>query len=546
VIDISIPPEPHATKWTANNHGLRLAQQIKALRPEIGIVFAYEYHLDGVWDMIRSGQRGLAYKLKGRRSSALIDAIGLVLEGKVEIDPEVRAQRPTLMEELYRLLDPEERPWVERVLTRFALLTPQEQRTANLLAASHNTQGIAAKLGVQRADALIGRVYAKLGLTVRQTWADRALERGASPPPERRPGQGVHDPRLRGWGGAVMRSVRWRDSLAWGLATTLLLGLLATFRLALDIGHPFGGFIEEYLPSAGDRLQIDSNTPPAWPNMAAYDLLSDGLVALNGEPYALNGEPYRPNQAAHYAEAFSRPERTIVLTIERAGELMELSLPIRVFSLTDYLDIKFPIIVTNISLWLLAAIVYSGQPSDPLNRAAAWLFNILALALWTPFVSVFWNDEPLVWLINAATNFAWPMLGAAIINFAWHFPRPLARGPRWLPDLAQALGLTLGVLWAGCRLWIYVFGWSPAIAELDGWAFRASLSGLLVVGLVFFVGRLVWSWRVERDRAVVRGLGIVTIGLVLASPPILLFLIDILAVPDRHDGEPDGDHPRRA
>ncbi len=167
VIDISIPPEPQATKWTANNHGLRLAQKIKALRPEIGIVFlsAYEYHLDGVWDMIRSGQRGLAYKLKGRRSSALIDAIGLVLEGKVEIDPEVRAQRPTLMDELYRLLDPEERHWVERVLTRFALLTPQEQRTANLLAASHNTQGIAAKLGVQRADALIGRVYAKLGLT---------------------------------------------------------------------------------------------------------------------------------------------------------------------------------------------------------------------------------------------------------------------------------------------------------------------------------------------------------------------------------------------
>ena len=41
----------------------------------MGVVFlsAYEYHLDGVWDMIRVGQRGLAYKLKGRRSSALID-----------------------------------------------------------------------------------------------------------------------------------------------------------------------------------------------------------------------------------------------------------------------------------------------------------------------------------------------------------------------------------------------------------------------------------------------------------------------------------------
>lgn len=314
--------------------------------------------------------------------------------------------------------------------------------------------------------------------------------------------------------------VRWRDGLAWGMAATLLLGLLATFRLALDIGRPFGGFIEEYLPSAGDRLQIDSNTPPTWPNMATYGLLSHGLVALDGQPY-------RPHQAKRYAEAFARTDQTIDLTLERAGASTLLALPVRQFSLTDYLDIKLPIIITNISLWLLAAIVYSGQPSDALNRAAAWLFNILALALWTPFVSVFWDNDPLVWLINAATNFAWPMLGAAIIGFAWQFPRPLARLPRWLPDLAQAIGLTLGLIWAACRLWIFLFGWSPAVAELDGWAFRASLSGLLVIGLIFFIGRLIWSWRVERDRAVVRGLGIVTIGLVLASPPILLFLIDM-------------------
>ena len=173
VIDISIPPEANVSKWSANNHGIRLAQKIKAARPATGVVFlsAYEYHLDGVWDMIRAGQRGLAYKLKGRRSSALIDAVRKVLEGKVEIDPEVRAKRPALTDELYRLLDSDERPWVERVLSRFPSLTPQELRTANLLAASHNTQGIAAKLRVQRADSLIGRVYAKLGLNELSTAA---------------------------------------------------------------------------------------------------------------------------------------------------------------------------------------------------------------------------------------------------------------------------------------------------------------------------------------------------------------------------------------
>lgn len=173
VIDISIPPEPQTAKWGTDNLGIRLARRLKAAYPPMGIVLlsAYEYYLDDFWEMLRAGQRGLAYKLKGRRSASLLEAIHLVLGGHVEIDPEVHAKRPALAQELTEQLTPDERPWVEQTLTRFDQLTPQELKAANLLAASHNQQGIAQRLGIHRADTLVGRVYSKLGLNELSTGA---------------------------------------------------------------------------------------------------------------------------------------------------------------------------------------------------------------------------------------------------------------------------------------------------------------------------------------------------------------------------------------
>ncbi len=315
-----------------------------------------------------------------------------------------------------------------------------------------------------------------------------------------------------------------RDPLAWALGLTLVCGLLSTGYLAFDIGRPFGGFVEEYLPSSADRLQVDSNTPLSWPNVEPLRLINASLLAIDDQPY-------RQDQAGAYAAAAARGEPNVLVTVERAGVVETLAIPLRRFTLTDYLDLKLPIIVTNVALWLLAVIVYHGNRTDPLNRSASGLFGILALALWTPFVSIFWDHNPVVWIMNAVTNLAWPMLGAAIVEFACRFPRPMQATVLWLPPLARGLGATLGLTWAGCRIWIFVFGWTPAVAALDGLAFGLSMSGLLAVALVFFVGRLVWSWATERERAVVRGLAIVTIGLGLASLPIVLFLLDMAGLP---------------
>lgn len=315
----------------------------------------------------------------------------------------------------------------------------------------------------------------------------------------------------------------WRDPLGWGLAATLVLGLLATLRMAGDIGRPFGGFLEEYLPSQSDRIQVDSNTPRSWITAVDLGLIDSMLVAIDGQPYW-------PNQAAVYATAASRGESTVTLTLERRGEIEQVRVPVVTFTLTDYLDVKMPIIVVNLALWVLAVIVYTGQPTDRLNRAASWLFCVLALALWTPFVSVFWDDEPVIWLLNATTNLAWPLLGAAVVAFGWQFPRPVRRAPAWIVNAVQAIGLMLGLAWGGSRLWIYRMGWSPQVAALDGLAFTLSLSVLLSLSLAFFVGRLIWSWATERDRAIRRGLFVVTVGMALASFPIVLFILDMAGV----------------
>lgn len=167
VIDISIPPDAHTPSRVQHNFGIRLARQLKLTQPTLGIVLfsAYEDRGGDVLDMIRSGMRGLAYKLKGCAPAALLEALHEVLAGRVLIDPEVTNPR-SLAEELIARLTVEERLWVEGILQRFSQLSPREQEVAYRLAAAHTTEGIATDLNVapRTIEHHIGHVYEKLGL----------------------------------------------------------------------------------------------------------------------------------------------------------------------------------------------------------------------------------------------------------------------------------------------------------------------------------------------------------------------------------------------
>jgi DNA-binding NarL/FixJ family response regulator len=169
IIDISIPPHPQTASPPGNSFGIRLAHRLKQAQPAIGILLfsAYDDRGGEILDLIQTGRRGLAYKLKGAQPRALLATLRDVLAGRVVIDPEVQFNRRDAANDLLRKLGAEERPWVERVLANFASLTAREQEVAERLAASHNTEGIARALSVtpKTAENYIGHVYDKLSLT---------------------------------------------------------------------------------------------------------------------------------------------------------------------------------------------------------------------------------------------------------------------------------------------------------------------------------------------------------------------------------------------
>lgn len=168
VVDISIPPDTRTPSHPSHSHGIDLARRLKAALPSLGIVLfsAYEDRGSHVLEMVRDGTRGLAYKLKGSQPNALLAAIHDVMAGRVVIDPEVHANRRGLADELLKRLTPDERRWVEIAADNFDQLTPREKEIAHRLAASHNTEGIAAALSVspKTTENYITHVYDKLGL----------------------------------------------------------------------------------------------------------------------------------------------------------------------------------------------------------------------------------------------------------------------------------------------------------------------------------------------------------------------------------------------
>jgi serine/threonine-protein kinase PknK len=168
VVDIGIPPDAATPSQPGQAGGLTLTRRLKREYPAMGVVLfsAHEDRGADVLQLIQAGHRGLGYKLKGSQPAALLAALREVLAGRVVIDPEVRMNRRTLADELRAALGEPERPWVERAAEHIHTLTAREQDVMQRLAASHNTEGIAAALHItpKTAENYIGYVYDKLGL----------------------------------------------------------------------------------------------------------------------------------------------------------------------------------------------------------------------------------------------------------------------------------------------------------------------------------------------------------------------------------------------
>lgn len=167
VLDIVLPPGPGQAAEPRQSEGVRLAERIKARYPYLGVViFSGREDRGGpVRTLLRSGARGIAYKLKGCPPAELLHAITAVRAGQVLIDLGVTIP-PSPADGLLSTLDPLERYWVERAVAGLPCLTAREREVVALMTASHNTAGIARSLHItaKTVEKHISRIYGKLGL----------------------------------------------------------------------------------------------------------------------------------------------------------------------------------------------------------------------------------------------------------------------------------------------------------------------------------------------------------------------------------------------
>jgi signal transduction histidine kinase len=320
-------------------------------------------------------------------------------------------------------------------------------------------------------------------------------------------------------------NARWyKDWLACLLCLFLVLGLGAVLNLASQVGWAFGGH-QTYRSISTNRWSVDGLTPAWWPAFKQTEPLvpGDTLVAINGQPYgatALN----------LYAQAQTRGDRTVDLTIIREGQRLERRVTITNFTWSQLFDLKLPDLINGLSIWLLALAVYRTQPRTTLNR-------VFALAAGTMSICSFIGVHSLLSDTNLSTRFItliWivclPWLGAHFTYVALVFPYPLytALTRRRILGCAYSLSILLvGCMISGHWLW-WGAGWSPLVETLDGIGF-SGIYLLLFAGLLACCARLLWESRQSQSSPRLRRqLRILLFSVALTTPYIFIMIANNL------------------
>lgn len=170
IVDIVIPVDGKSDAQLGESIGLDVVAWLKEFNPSMGIVVfsAYDDRGREVLAMVRDGARGLAYILKGARPERLLSALEHAMAGNVILDPDALTNVRHLSDEIRQGLTVEERPWVERAVSRFPLLSDREREVALRLANSQNLYGIGRSLGISKhtVENHITGLYATLDLSL--------------------------------------------------------------------------------------------------------------------------------------------------------------------------------------------------------------------------------------------------------------------------------------------------------------------------------------------------------------------------------------------
>ena len=302
------------------------------------------------------------------------------------------------------------------------------------------------------------------------------------------------------------------------LVAILACAAATVWNIVREIGQPFGGF---YTTTA-HVWQVDAPTPPWWPALNASGLrYDDELVALEDLPYG-------PDSYLAYARALAAGRHAVTLTINRGGVTSRLDIPIRIFTVGNFLDLKLPDLLVGLGFWLLAAAVYLAQPRGPVNRIFAVACSLTAGAIWLTIPALFPQADWLTHTLELGWVFSAAFVGVAFIHLATLFPDPVHRDAmRWIKALYIFMALT-----AGMYSLALVLRWHDGSSPFAEWV--GTLSNTIVIGVfglavAIYLARLLrLLWQPVRSRRVRRQVILLFSGLALALPYVLVVVIRAL------------------
>lgn len=270
--------------------------------------------------------------------------------------------------------------------------------------------------------------------------------------------------------------------LRWFLAALAILGLLSALNLARDLGQPFGA-LHAYRHQVENDWRIEASTPPWWAVIAQLGLRYDDVLL------ELNREPYTTNARTMFAQAAQNGAATLPLTVQRGAQRITVALPIENFSLNQWLDLKLPDLINAFGFWLLAVAVYVARPQEPVNRAFALTFGLVAVTLALTLEGLFPEGDAL----SAGLRVAWAVtvsfLAASLLHFMALFP---VASRRLTPRIIQIIYIVSGVvavLYAGAFLLHFAGVRVPSIYVMMALGFRLTL-GALGVAVLYAIARL--------------------------------------------------------
>ena len=316
-------------------------------------------------------------------------------------------------------------------------------------------------------------------------------------------------------------SLNWRTRwVPFLMGLVLLLGVQVALEVALEIGQPFGGFYA-HRNHARNVWLVEASTPP-WALARTPVQYEDILLTIEGQSYDMEAREA-------YKAAAARGQKTVQITVQRAGETQTLDVPLQPITLSTFLDFKLSYILSGLGFWWLAVIVYRARPTDPVNRLFAIATSLSAASLWFSIPTLFPESDLMsrfhaaMWVITTA------FLGASFIHLTLLFPiRIRGLGVGWVMGSYLMMALIAGMFAVSMVLrWR---GLVPEIANVLGAAGNVLIIGTLGVGVAIFLVRLVWLMGRRRyiSRRLYRQVIFLFLGVICAVPYILVVVLRVV------------------